>query len=64
MVNKTILVTDVVDASGSEFKIFGRYDAVALCRRGYQIKSSALVKCSISEKSLYENAEKKEILSH
>lgn len=62
MVNKTILVTTVKDASGNKSKIFGRYDAVALVRRGYTIESSCMVKCSMSEESMYNNAETKEIL--
>lgn len=63
MINKTILVTTVKDASGNESKIFGRYDAVALIRRGYTIISSCMVKCSMKEETLYNNAETKEILT-
>ena len=63
MVNKTILVTTVQDASGNESNIFGRYDPVALIRRGYTIKSSCMVKCGMNEETFYNNATTKENLT-
>lgn len=63
MVNKTILVTTVKDASGNVSKIFGRYDAVALTRRGYKIIDSCMIKCSMNEETFYNNAETKENLT-
>lgn len=63
MVNKTILVTTVKDASGNVSKIFGRYDAVALIRRGYTIIDSCMVKCGMNEETFYNNAETKENLT-
>ena len=63
MVNKTILVTTVIDKSFNESKIYGRYDAVALIRRGYTIISSCMVKCSMDEETFYNNATTKENLT-
>lgn len=34
---RTILVTEVLDSEGKEQKIYGKYDPITLFRKGYKI---------------------------
>lgn len=61
MVTKTILVTIIEDENGNKEVLYGRFDAVAVVRRGFKIIRQDFFKCSMPESTFFNESTRKEL---